>query len=321
PHVFGPMGNQPLDAMLVKREFAKLAEEIGRATGRSQDPHAVAEGFLRVAVANMANAIKFISVQRGHDVTEYTLACFGGAGGQHACLVADELGMKRVLIHPFAGVLSAYGMGLAEVRALREEAVERRLEQAMEDLAEKSARLGEQCVRELEAQGAPLARLEKRVHVKYEGTDTALVVPLAAPEAMRADFERLYAQRFSFLMPTRALIAEAVSVEAIGGGAATRAGRAPAAADAHPAPVDRVRMRSGGTAHATDVYARDALAAGARIRGPAIIAERNATTVVEPGWEARMGADGNLILERVVPRDLRYAVGTGADPVMLEVFN
>jgi 5-oxoprolinase (ATP-hydrolysing) len=159
PHVFGPMGNQPLDAELVKGEFAKLAREIGAATGQPRDPYAVAEGFLRIAVANMANAIKFISVQRGHDVTEYTLACFGGAGGQHACLVADELGMKRVYIHPFAGVLSAYGMGLAEVRALREEAVERRLDEALDDVVEKSVRLGEQAVDELKWQGATLARL------------------------------------------------------------------------------------------------------------------------------------------------------------------
>ncbi|HXF79218.1 MAG TPA: hydantoinase B/oxoprolinase family protein [Usitatibacter sp.] len=323
PHVFGPMGNQPLDAMLVKREFAKLAEEIGRATGRSQDPHAVAEGFLRVAVANMANAIKFISVQRGHDVTEYTLACFGGAGGQHACLVADELGMKRVYIHPFAGVLSAYGMGLAEVRALREEAVERSLDGALEDVLEKSVRLGEQAVEELKWQGATLSRLEKRAHLKYEGTDTSLAVPLGAVESMRAEFERLYARRFSFLMPGRALVVEAVSVEAIGGGASANAGeRAAPAPDAKAAPpVEHVQMHSGGKVHRAGVHSRESLAPGTRIAGPAIIAERNATTVVEPGWEARLATGGDLVLERVVPRETRYAAGTAADPVMLEVFN
>ncbi|HET9472063.1 MAG TPA: hydantoinase/oxoprolinase family protein, partial [Usitatibacter sp.] len=322
PRVFGARGNEALDAESVKARFTELAGEIARATGKAQDPHAVAEGYLRIAVANMANAIKFISVQRGHDVTEYTLACFGGAGGQHACLVADELGMKRVLIHPFAGVLSAYGMGLADVRALREEAVERSLDEALDAVVEKSVRLGEQCVDELKWQGATLARLEKRVHVKYEGTDTALSVPLAAGDAMRTEFERLYAQRFSFLMPGRALIAEAVSVEAVGAGAST-AVPAPAAAATGAAPqaVDRVRMWSGGAAHAAEVHSREALAAGARIRGPAIIAERNATTVVEPGWEARVTAAGDLVLERVVPREVRYAVGTGADPVMLEVFN
>jgi 5-oxoprolinase (ATP-hydrolysing) len=322
PHVFGARGNEALDAESVKAQFTGLAGEIARATGKPQDPHAVAEGYLRIAVANMANAIKFISVQRGHDVTEYTLACFGGAGGQHACLVADELGMKRVLIHPFAGVLSAYGMGLADVRALREEAVERRLDESLDDVVEKSVRLGEQCVDELKWQGATLARLEKRVHVKYEGTDTALSVPLAASEAMRAEFERLYAQRFSFLMPGRALIAEAVSVEAVGEGASTAVpAPASAATGAEPKAVDRVAMWSGGTTHHAEVHSRETLAAGARIRGPAIIAERNATTVVERGWEARVTAAGDLVLERVVPREVRYAVGTGADPVMLEVFN
>ncbi|HET7546233.1 MAG TPA: hydantoinase B/oxoprolinase family protein [Usitatibacter sp.] len=323
PHVFGERGNQPLDAVRVKDEFAKLAREIESATGTAQDPHAVAEGFLRVAVANMANAIKFISVQRGHDVTEYTLACFGGAGGQHACLVADELGMKRVYIHPFAGVLSAYGMGLAEVRALREEAVERRLDQALDDILGKSRRLGEQAMQELEWQGAALSRLERRVHLKYEGTDTSLVVPLGSVEEMRAEFERLYARRFSFLMRSRALVAEAVSVEAIGGGtsaSARKPGEAqPPASEANA--VDHAEMYTGGRAHRAGVFVRESLAAGSRIAGPAIIAERNATTVVEPGWEARIGASGDLVLERVVAREARYALGTAADPVMLEVFN
>jgi 5-oxoprolinase (ATP-hydrolysing) len=327
PRVFGPRGNEALDAELVKRRFAELAAEIGRATGTPQEAHAVAEGYLRIAVANMANAIKFISVQRGHDVTGYTLACFGGAGGQHACLVADELGMKRVYIHPFAGVLSAYGMGLAEVRALREEAVERKLESALDDVVEKSVRLGEQAVDELKWQGVILGRLEKRVHLKYEGTDTALVVPLGPLGAMRAEFERLYAQRFSFLMPQRALVAEAVSVEAVGGGASVSAAAAAATASSGGAtprsakPVDRVQMVSGGSQHDTSIYVRDELPPGTRIAGPAIIAERNATTVVEPGWEARVTGPGHLVLERVVPREVRYAVGTGADPVMLEVFN
>src|SRR6185369_8650979 len=169
-------------------KFATLAAQIAQATGREQSALGVAEGYVRIAVANMANAIKFISVQRGHDVTEYTLACFGGAGGQHACLVADELGMKRVYIHPLAGVLSAYGMGLAQVRALREEAVEQRLESAaITEIEEKAVKLGEACVRELTEQGAQFERLEKRLHLKYDGTDTSLAVPLGAVEAMRAD--------------------------------------------------------------------------------------------------------------------------------------
>ena len=322
PKVFGPGGDEPLDAAVVREKFAALAGEIAKATGTAQAPEQVAEGFLRIAVANMANAIKFISVQRGHDVTEYTLACFGGAGGQHACLVADELGMTQVYIHPLAGVLSAYGMGLAQVRALREEAVERRLEDAQAELAERTDRLGEQCARELEAQGSVVERVEKRVHLKYEGTDSPLAVPLGTPQAMRADFEDLYRTRFSFLMPDRALIAEAVSVEAVGksdapeeNAASGKSGQAPAR------PVEHAEMTSGGERHQSPVFLRDDLVPGQRVPGPAIIAERNATTVVEPGWEAEVTALDHLVLRRVVPRTARYAAGTHADPVMLEVFN
>src|SRR5258706_192850 len=322
PKVFGPLGDEALDAAVVREKFALLASEIARATGKPNTPESVAEGFLRIAVANMANAIKFISVQRGHDVTEYTLACFGGAGGQHACLVADELGMKRVYIHPLAGVLSAYGMGLAQIRALREEAVERRLDDAILDVEEKCVRLGEQCVRELSEQGVPFARLENRVHLNYDRTVTALAVTLGTIAAMRAEFERLYRSRFSFLMPDRALVAEAVSVEAIG--------RADAPAGfivaspvslSKPAAVAQATMTTGGTPYPTPVFVRDKLAPGTRIAGPAIIAERNATTVVEPEWEARVTELNHLVLERVTERKTQYALGTTADPVMLEVFN
>jgi 5-oxoprolinase (ATP-hydrolysing) len=323
PKVFGPKGDEALDGEVVKRKFAALAAEIGNATGQKQTPEAVAEGFLRIAVANMANAIKFISVQRGHDVTEYTLSCFGGAGGQHACLVADELGMKRVYIHPLAGVLSAYGMGLAQVRSLREEAVEQRLEQsALTEIEEKCVRLGEQCVRELAEQGVAFERLEKRVQLKYDGTDTSLPVTLAPIHEMREEFERLYRNRFSFLMPDRALVAEAVSVEAVGradapGGLIV----ASPVSIAKPAPVAQAQMTTGGARFQTPVFMREKLAPGSRIPGPAIIAERNATTVVEPEWEARVTELDHLVLERVVERKARYALGTTADPVMLEVFN
>ena len=323
PKVFGPQADAALDAAVVREKFTALAAEIARATGKAQSPEALAEGFIRIAVANMANAIKFISVQRGHDVTEYTLACFGGAGGQHACLVADELGMKRVYIHPLAGVLSAYGMGLAQVRALREEAVEKRLDpQAMLDIEEKCVRLGEQCVQELAAQGALVGAIHKRVHLKYDGTDTSLAVVLGSPQAMRAEFERLYRSRFSFLMPGRELVAEAVSVEVVG-----RSEAPPGLLVASPvtiakaAPVDTAAMTTGGAQHQAPVFVREKLAPGARIPGPAIIAERNATTVVEPEWEARVTELDHLVLERVVERKSRYALGTTADPVMLEVFN
>jgi 5-oxoprolinase (ATP-hydrolysing) len=322
PKVFGPNGDEPLDAGVVRTKFVELAARIEAATGQRQTPEAVAEGYLRIAVANMANAIKFISVQRGHDVTEYTLACFGGAGGQHACLVADELGMKSVYIHPLAGVLSAYGMGLAQVRALREEAVEKRLDAAILDVEEKCVRLGEQCVRELAEQGSAFERLEKRVHLKYDGTDTSLAVPLGQVDAMREEFERQYRGRFSFLMPDRALVAEAVSVEAVGRSDAGP-GLIPASPVSinKPTPVTQAPMTTGGAQHRAPVYLRERLFPGTRIAGPAIIAERNATTVVEPEWEAHVTELDHLVLERVVERRTKYALGTRADPVMLEVFN
>ncbi|MEO5694825.1 MAG: hydantoinase B/oxoprolinase family protein [Usitatibacter sp.] len=324
PKVFGRNGDEALDAVVVREKFVALAAEIEKATGRRQSPEETAEGFVRIAVANMANAIKFISVQRGHDVTGYTLACFGGAGGQHACLVADELGMQRVYIHPLAGVLSAYGMGLAQVRALREEAVERLFDAAaMVDVEERCVRLAEACVRELKDQAAVVEHIEKRVHLKYEGTDTSLAVALGEPETMRSAFESLYRGRFSFLMPGRALVAEAVSVEAVGkadANIAQSAAPAPAAGQL-PAPMAQVRMFSGGKSDDTPVYIRETLHPGHRILGPAIIAEKNATTIVEPEWEARVTEQDHLVLERIVPRKSTFALGTTADPVMLEVFN
>ncbi len=321
PHVFGAGGGEPLDAEVVRRQFAGLAAGIERATGMAQTPESVAEGYIRIAVANMANAIKFISVQRGHDVTEYTLACFGGAAGQHACLVADELGMTRVYIHPLAGVLSAYGMGLAQVRALREAAVEQRLDSAMEDASRTAEGLAAQCAAELEAQGAELERVERRAHVKYDGTDTSLAVALSDAPTIRADFERLYRARFSFLMPDRDLIVEAVSVEAVGRSDAPMEAVAPPGAAAPPTAASHAAMTTGGKRHRAPVYVREALGPGNRIPGPAIIAEANATTVVEPEWEARITERDHLVLERVVARKSRYALGTTADPVMLEVFN
>jgi 5-oxoprolinase (ATP-hydrolysing) len=322
PRVFGPHGDEPLDAVIVREKFAALAGEIARATGKEASPEEVAEGFLRIAVANMANAIKFISVQRGHDVTEYTLACFGGAGGQHACLVADELGMKRVYIHPLAGVLSAYGMGLAQVRAMHEKAVERLLDEGTDLLEEAAAALAAQCRGELEEQGANVERVERRVHLKYDGTDTALVVPLGTVESMRADFEHQYRNRFSFLMPERALIVEAVSAEAVAGADAPES-VAPleTGAQSRAEAVACIAMTSGSSSHDTPVFIREHLRPGTRIPGPAIIAERNATTIVEPAWEARITGQDHVVLERIRERSTRYALGTRADPVMLEVFN
>jgi 5-oxoprolinase (ATP-hydrolysing) len=318
PRVFGADGRQALDAAVVQEKFAALARTIG--DGRS--PEQVAEGFVQIAVGNMANAIKHISVQRGHDVTEYTLCCFGGAAGQHACLVADALAMTRVFIHPFAGVLSAYGMGLADQAALKEKAVEAALgETGLEKELEALAGAARE---ELLRQGveAQSIRVLHRVHLKYEGTDTALIVAFGAPEEMKRQFEAAYQKQFSFLMPGKTLIVEAISVEALSSGFADRLGSAVAAPQKPDArPATEVRMFTGGKWRATPLFRREDLAIGQKVDGPAIIAEANATTVVEPGWRAQVTKLDHLVLERVVPREKRVALGTEADPVMLEIFN
>ena len=325
PHLFGPRGNEALDVITVRRRFDTLAGEIGAATGERPAPEAVAEGFIAIAVGNMANAIKQISVQRGHDVTDYVLTSFGGAGGQHACLVADALGMQTVFIHSLAGVLSAYGMGLADQSAMREQAVEERLGDAvLPSLAARLGVLGEAARAQLLAQGVAPARitLVERVHLRYEGTDSALVVLAGDMAAMTAQFEQAYKRRYSFLMPARALIVEAVSVEAIGQSDAPPEQVVTSATPVGEAvPQDSVRMYSAGRWHDTSVYARAALQPGHAVRGPAIIAEDNATTVIEPGWEARVTPFNHLVLQRVEALPERRAIGTTADPVMLEIFN
>ena len=324
PKVFGPAGDEPLDRDVVRQRFQALAAQVAGATGRPTTPEQLAEGFLQIAVQNMANAIKRISVARGYDVTQYTLQCFGGAGGQHACLVADALGMERVFVHPLAGVLSAYGMGLADQIAMREASVEQPL--GAEGLAAAGATLdalADAARAEVAGQGVAAAAItvHRRVHLRYQGTDTALVVALDDAAAMTAAFEAAYRRRFAFLMEGRQLVIEAVSVEAVGAGERHDAAHAAAEPAPHqPEPAARVRVHAGQW-HEAGLFVREQLAAGATIDGPAIIAERNATTVVEPGWQARLMAAGPIELRRGVPRETQHAIGTQADPVMLEVFN
>lgn len=336
PKVFGPAADEALDRDAARQRFEAMAQEMSDATGRSVSAEEVASGALQIAVASMANAIKRISVARGYDVTHYTLQCFGGAGGQHACLVADALGMRTVYAHPFAGVLSAYGMGLADQIAMREAAVERQLDAAgLAAAAETAGRLRAEAEDELAAQGVSRAGIESfhRVQVRYEGTDTALpcTLPLgtrpdAAIAAIRDEFEQAYRQRFAFLMPDRALVIEAVSVEAVGAGERPASTPQVDPAEGHqPEPASHVSMyceadeQPAGWRQA-GLHLGESLAPGARIDGPAILAGKNATTVVEPGWQARITACG-VELRRVKPRVAARAVGTEADPVMLEVFN
>ncbi|WP_137176207.1 hydantoinase B/oxoprolinase family protein [Massilia sp. HP4] len=325
PRLFGTQGDEALDAGAVRARFNEMADRIGAATGERPAPEAVAEGFIQIAVGNMANAIKQISVQRGHDVTEYALTSFGGAGGQHACLVADALGMKTVFIHSLAGVLSAYGMGLADQTAMREQAVEEKLsDAALESLATRLSSLAQAARGQLLKQGVEAARiaLVERVHLRYEGTDSALVVQFDDAASMQAQFEQAYKRRYSFLMPSRALVVEAVSVEAIGqSDAPTEQPVGTRSDDATPAPQENVRMYSGAQWHDTGIYARRTLQPGHVVRGPAIIAEDNATTIVEPGWQAQVTSYNHLVLQRVEALPERRAIGTTADPVMLEIFN
>jgi len=318
PKVFGPQANEALSAEPVREKFSALAQQ----TGRSAED--VAEGFIRIAVQQMANAIKKISVARGYDVTRYTLQCFGGAGGQHACLVADALGMTRVLVHPLAGVLSAYGMGLADQNLIREQAVELPLDaSALPQMAAQLDALAAQASAALQAQQLSRSEVQvrRRVHVRYEGTDSALVVPDGDLAAIQSGFEAAYRQRFAFLMLGKRLMVEAVSVEAVVTGDAP-AERRHTLQNAREVPRrETVRLYSGGAWHDAALVVRDDLRPGDELMGPAIIAEQNATTVVEPDWMARLTELDHIVLERRVPRAQTFAVGTTVDPVLLEVFN
>jgi 5-oxoprolinase (ATP-hydrolysing) len=323
PRVFGPGADQPPDRDGVVQKFEALAAEVQRRSGRPATAESLAEGFLQIAVQNMANAIKRISVARGYDVTRYTLQCFGGAGGQHACAVADALGMERVFVHPLAGVLSAYGMGLADQIAMREASIELPLDAA--GLAAATARLadlGAAAAGELAEQGVAreTVALRRHLHVRYQGTDTALLLPFGEMAAMRRDFEAAYRQRFAFLMPGRALVIEAASVEAVAAGERHDVAVTEDVVPYRPEADARARMHAGRWLDAA-LFVRESLRAGATIDGPAIIAERNATTVVEPGWRAVLTGAGAIELQRIQPRASQSAIGTDADPVMLEVFN
>ena len=328
PAIFGPKGDQPLDAAIVAEKFVALAAEIGQAQGKpAPDPRAVAEGFLRVAVANMANAIKQVSIQKGHDATRFALQCFGGAGGQHACLVADELGMETVFIHPFAGVLSAYGMGLADQAVIREAAVEAPFTaDAISDLTARLEALVAAGREELARQGADPTRLQaaRRLHLRYAGTDTFLPVAFGAHQEVLAAFTEAHRRRFGFATPERQVIVEACIAEVTAPGETVReAALPPREAGDAPKPLDSIALFTGGAEHAAPVHDRDALCAGDRIKGPALLREANATTVVEPGWEAEVTARNHLVLRRIAARARAADVAATdrPDPVMLELFN
>jgi 5-oxoprolinase (ATP-hydrolysing) len=322
PKILGLRQNEPLDAQSVRSAFAALAKEIG--AGRK--PEQVADGFIKIAVENMANAIKKISVQRGYDVTRYTLNCFGGAGGQHACLVADALGMTSVLIHPFSSLLSAYGMGLADIRSVRQQAIEEPFGEEVRASLEKVARkLSRPATDEVVGQGVAPQKIKVhvRAHVRYAGTDTALIVDANGLKLskIKTAFERAHKARFGFIDRNKSLVLEAVSVEAVGGGARFREAAHKIRRTKLPAPARRARFFSGGKWHRALVYLRETLAPGHKVKGPAIIVEPHQTVVVEHGWRAELTAKNHLVLRRIKKLTRPRAIGTRADPVMLEVFN
>src|SRR5262249_37896990 len=331
PKIFGPQQKEPLDAEAVRAAFAELAREIG--DGRSGED--VADGFIKIAVENMANAIKKISVQRGYDVTRYALNCFGGAGGQHACLVADALGMTEVLIHPFSSLMSAYGMGLADIRATRQQAIEEPFGgAALASITAIGERLGTDARDEAISQGIPAGEISVhvRAHIRYAGTDTPLVgraVSLQGASqknpcslaAMKSAFEAAHKSRFGFIDESKELVVEAASVEAVGGGAKFAEPTHQPTRGKLASPARVTRFYSGGRWHDAAVHIREKLAAGHEVRGPASLIEPHQTVGVEDGWQAAISAKNHLVLSRVVPLARVHAIGTQADPVMLEVFN
>lgn len=329
PRLFGPNANQTLDSRLARRKFTELAEKISGESSIVESsiiwtPEQVAEGFLSVAVENMANAIKKISVQRGYNIKEYTLCCFGGAAAQHACRVADSLGIKNIFIHPFAGVLSAYGMGLADQRLIKERYIG----------AELSGHLVEELktvFSELEKEGR-LSMMEQGVlehdiivlfktHMRYAGSDTQLLVDFADRDTLRCSFEEAHKKRFGFAMEEKSMVVEAASVEVIG--ITERVSDPVLEIEPDPAfaPVSKIQIYSYGEFHETPVFRREELKPGACVNGPAVLIEKNTTIIVEPGWEGKITERNHLLLNRKIPLPNLTAIGTDADPVMLEIFN
>ncbi|MFD2262949.1 hydantoinase B/oxoprolinase family protein [Lacibacterium aquatile] len=328
PKVFGLDGNLPLDRAAVTAKFQAMADEIAAKTGVARSPAEIADGFLKIAVENMANAIKEISIQRGYDVTDYTLCSFGGAGGQHACLVADSLGMTKVFLHPLAGVLSAYGMGLADFRVMREAAVEATLEEGIFiTLKSQIAALTAAAKQEMASQQIPESQMTAiaTARLRYEGTDAFLVVELPeGPDALAetiARFEDAHRRRYGFIVPGKQHIVEAVAVELVGAMERHEDAGIPARTTGTPEKLAELSIFTAGKTQAAGVYDRDRLLAGDKVQGPAVIIEATGTNVIEPGWEAELTAKGHLVLTRVVPLERSHAVGTRVDPVMLEVFN
>lgn len=329
PLVFGLEGNLPLDAEVVKQEFTNLAQTIHQQSSLPlQLPEQVAQGFLAIAVEKMANAIKKISLQRGYDVSEYTLCCFGGAGGQHACLIAESLGIEQIFLHPYAGVLSAYGMGLADLRVIRQQAVEAPLTQELlPELENLLTNLAQAGIAELNQQDIAAAQIhtQPKLHLRYQGTDSPLIVDFEAEstlQGLKTKFESIHRQRYGFIVEDRSLVVEAMSVEVIG---QTVMPEDPPQGQRQGelSPMATVQMYTASTWHPTPVFQRVDLQPGDCLAGPALIIEATGTTVIEPGWQGEIQGS-NLILRRLETSSggvQPTAANAKPDPVLLEIFN
>ena len=318
PHVFGAEANKPLDKKTVTDKFAELSGQTGLAK------EALAEGFIRIAVQQMENAIKKISVARGYDVTAYIMQCFGGAGAQHACLVADVLGIKQILIHPFAGVLSAYGMGLADQSLIKEQSLDCALEQGnMSLIGHALQALSKEAERALNQHyvDAGDVEIKQRVHVRYQDSDTALIVPFAELTSIKASFECAYKQQFSFLMTEKALVVEMVSAEVVLKTSVMQEPDQPLTSNRTVEIDETVDVYMAGRWQQAALLRRDSLQAGDVISGPAILIENNSTTIIEPGWTANISSKRHVLLQKQAVLEQAERVSLQADPVMLEVFN
>ncbi|MCC5898692.1 MAG: hydantoinase B/oxoprolinase family protein [Phormidium sp. BM_Day4_Bin.17] len=337
PAVFGPDGNLPLDEERVWQQFQELTQEIHQQTGDERSPEAVASGFLAIAVEIMANAIKKISLQRGYDVSNYTLCCFGGAGGQHACLIAEALGISEIFLHPYAGVLSAYGMGLADQRQLQEQSLELPLtpgnyQQLLCAFEELERHVSPDGLGEVSSESNRPPELLRKVHLKYEGTDSTLIVDFANIPSMREEFESFHRQRYGFIMDNKPLVAATISLEAVFIGDRPQEPHVSRHSDTPPEPVAQVSTYLKGDWRETPVYERGDLQPGDVIQSPAIIIEPTGTNVLEPGWEATLTEQNHLILRQrqswpdveaeLTAREMQAAnLGNRPDPVLLEIFN
>ena len=323
PKVFGKNANQQIDVNIVKEKFNVLAKEISNATKKAVSPIEVAEGFLSIAIECMANAIKKISVQRGYDVSKYTLSCFGGAGGQHACLVADSLGMKKIHLHQYAGVLSAYGIGLADSRTINDLAIELNLNKdIIESLSIQFNNLKKQGREEMVAQNlnSEKLRYSSRIYLRYEGSDSALAVRFSEYQEIKSNFENIHKARFGFISPEKLLIVESIQVEVScpsehvesKNNKRTKRGNSSLA---------RLNVVMNGDSNPTSFYHRNNISTNDKLIGPAVIIEDTSTIVIEPGWQASINNNFDLILERTEKKQRMSAIGTKVDPVMLEIFN